>query len=151
MFGDVNTVTLLGNITNDVVVRYTPNGKAVTSFGLATNRRYKMPNSEEWKDEATFHNIVLWGNQAEFLAQKAHKGTRIFVTGYIQTRNWKDKEGKTNYKTEVVADKLILIDRYDKTGAPGAKSSGAQMDEPSGPTYTEPQKDSIIDPDDLPF
>lgn len=159
MFGDVNSVTLLGNITNDITVRYTPNGKAVTSFGLATNRRYKMPNSEEWKDEPTFHNIVVFGNQAEFLAKKAKKGTRIYVTGRLQTRTWKDKEDKTNYKTEIVSDKIILIDRYDRTSSAGTGSYQKQNTSSEDATYDGPKseesipsgKDSIIDPDDLPF
>lgn len=158
MFGDVNSVTLLGNITNDITVRYTPGGSAVCSFGLATNRRYKVPNTEDWKDEPTFHNIVLFGKQAEFLAQKAKKGTRVYVTGRLQTRTWKDKDDKTNYKTEIVSDRMLLIDRYDKTPSAGKVSySGPSNDVVDYEAPRESKstsssgKDSIIDPDDLPF
>ena len=162
MFGDVNSVTLLGNITNDIVIKYLPSGSAVTSFGLATNRSYKAPNSDEWKEEHTFHNIVLFGKQAEFLSQKAKKGTRIFVTGRLQTRSWQDKEGKTNYKTEIVSEKILLIDRYDRTpsaGGSGKSSYQSQGASSESPSYDAPRqeesapsgKDSIIDPDDLPF
>jgi single-strand DNA-binding protein len=158
MFGDVNSVTLLGNITNDITVRYTPSGSAVCSFGLATNRRYKVPNTEDWKDEPTFHNIVLFGKQAEFLAQKAKKGTRVYVTGRLQTRTWKDKDDKTNYKTEIVSDRMLLIDRYDKTPSAGKGGySGPSNDEVDYEAPRESKsasssgKDSIIDPDDLPF
>lgn len=159
MFGDVNSVTLLGNITNDIIVRYTANGKAVCSFGLATNRSYKMPDSDEWKEEPTFHNIVVFGNQAEFLAKKGKKGTRVYVTGRLQTRTWQDKEGKTNYKTEIVSDRLLLIDRYDRTPSSGKSSYQSQnttpeelsVEEPKGKESKTSGKDSIIDPDDLPF
>jgi single-strand DNA-binding protein len=158
MFGDVNSVTLLGNMTSDVTVRYSANGTAVTSFGLATNRSSKAPNSDEWKEEVTFHNIVVFGKQAEFLATKAKKGTRIYVTGRLQTRTWKDKDDKTNYKTEIVSERILLIDRYTKNPASGgdyksksASSEDASYDGPKDVEAAPSGKDSIIDPDDLPF
>jgi single-strand DNA-binding protein len=167
MFGDVNSVTLIGNITNDLLVRYTGNGTAVISFGLATNRRYKLPDSEEWKEEPTFHNIVLFGKQAEFLTQRGRKGTRVYVTGRLQTRNWQDKEGKTNYKTEIVVDRMLLLDRYERNnpGSPSgdySKSAPAQSASPAEEadiydTKSDSSgkktggKDNIIDTDDLPF
>ena len=167
MFGDVNSVTLIGNITNDLTVRYTPNGKAVMSFGLATNRRYKLPNTEEWKEEPTFHNIVLFGNQAEFLAQRGRKGTRVYVTGRLQTRNWQDKEGKTNYKTEIVVDRMLLLDRYERNATPESKAKYDAVkansvnktedgleglpDLNSSPVVSAKSKENTIDPDDLPF
>jgi len=158
MFGDVNSVTLIGNITNDLTVRYTANGKPVISFGLATNRRYKMPDSEEWKDEATFHNIVLFGNQAEFLVKKARKGTRIYVTGRLQTRNWQDKEGKTNYKTEIIVDRILLLDRYERGSSMTDQNfTGNTQEVPvddapkASPSKSKKDDSNIIDPDDLPF
>ncbi len=163
MFGDVNQVTLLGNITNDLNVRYTPNGKAVLNFGLATNRRYRVQDSDEWKDDTTFHNIVMFGSQVEMFSQRAKKGTRVLVQGRLQTRSWQDKEGKTNYKTEIVVDRIILIDRYER-GSMGDYASKASSD--SSDTFTSeepsvskpkssakhgPADESVIDPDDLPF
>jgi len=164
MFGDVNSVTLIGNITNDLTVRYSANGKAVMSFGLATNRRYKMPNTDEWKDEPTFHNVVLFGNQAEFLSQRGRKGTRIYVTGRLQTRNWQDKEGKTNYKTEIVVDRILLLDRYERgpsseiqkedfspVASDITSSTESSNSKPTAKTSASKNNDNIIDPDDLPF
>lgn len=171
MFGDINSVTLIGNITKDIDVRYTPNGKAVANFSLATNRSYKLPDSTEWKDEVTFHNIVMFGNSVEMFAQRAHKGTRVYVNGHIQTRSWQDKEGKTNYKTEVIVDKVLLLDRYERgPGLGGAPSAGGYSKPASGdasysedigdatmeemPTPAKKSKakdDNVIDPDDLPF
>lgn len=158
MFGDVNQVTLLGNITNDLNVRYTPNGKGVLNFGLATNRRYRLPDADEWKDDVTFHNIVMFGNQVEMFSQRARKGTRVYIQGRLQTRSWQDKEGKTNYKTEVVVDRIILIDRYEKGPAQeqysGTQDMNSMPDEATEEKKAKrkgPKDETVIDPDDLPF
>ncbi len=169
MFGDINSVTLIGNITKDIDVRYTPNGKAVANFSIATNRSYRLPDSTEWKDDVTFHNIVMFGNSVEMFSQRARKGTRVYVNGHIQTRNWQDKDGKTNYKTEVVVDKVLLLDRYER--GPG-QSGGNYPAQKNDSAYSEDigdaamedlsaskaksskgksQDNSVIDPDDLPF
>lgn len=167
MFGDLNEVKLIGNITNDLQVKYLPNGSAVINFGLATNRRYKSTATNEWKDDTTFHNLVLFGNQAESISQRARKGTRIFASGRLQTRSWQDKDGKNNYKTEVVIDRIILLDRYERgsmqgegsgyskpyegqsAGAPPAEEFEEQESKPS--KKKKSQADNVIDPDDLPF
>ena len=73
LFGDINKVEIMGNLTQDPELRFTPNGSAVASFSVATNRRYKQ--GDEYKDETTFHNIVVWGNLAQALSQRAKKGT----------------------------------------------------------------------------
>lgn len=112
LFGDINKVELLGNLTQDVELRFTPNGAAVASVSMATNRRYKQ--GEEYKDEVTFHNVVIWGNLAQGFAQRAKKGTRVLITGRIQTRSWDGNDGQKKYKTEIVAEDAILIDRYEK-------------------------------------
>lgn len=141
MFGDVCKVTLLGNVTKDPELRYTPGGSAVISFGLATNRRYKK--GEEWAEEVSFHNIVVW-NQAEQLAQRIKKGTRVYIEGRIHTRSWDDKEGKKQYKTEIISEKLILISRFEGDN----QSSPMNADvSPADPVST----DDAIDPNDLPF
>jgi len=165
MFGDLNRAEIIGNITNDISVKYTGNGNAVASFGVATNRRYRV--DDDWKEETSFHNVVIWGNQAEQLAQRAKKGTRVYVSGRLQTRSWDDKDGKKNYKTEIVSENLILLDRYERgpMGAPaGKQGTGAA---PQTGNETAPKKedlpagsqerkkgrkdDNVIDPDDLPF
>lgn len=157
VFGDLNEVKLIGNITQDLNLRHTTTGTSVTSFGLATNRSYKQ--GDDWKEEVSFHNIVVWGNDAEYLSQKARKGTRIFVSGRLQTRSWEDQEGKKNYKTEVIADKIILLDRYEKGNDEGAKSENSyNSPKPSTKNQSTKKETSSIDdieetinPDDLPF
>ncbi len=149
MFGDLNKVTLMGNITRDPDLRFTPSGTAVLSFGLATNRRYK--SGEEWKDEVSYHNIVVWRN-AESLAKRVKKGTRILVEGRLQTRSWDDAEGKKQYKTEVVTDNVILISRFEgDNSSSGGSSAGSIEDTPVKKDEGASQSDTSIEPDDLPF
>lgn len=150
MFGDVNKVTLMGNITNDPELRYTPGGAGVLNFGMATNRSYQKDN--QWVDEPSFHNIVVW-RSAETLAQRVKKGTRVYVEGRLQTRSWENAEGKKQYKTEVVAEDVILVARYEG-GKEDGGSSAAPESVPKKPV-SKPKKeeasDDSINPDDLPF
>lgn len=159
VFGDLNKVEIIGNITQDIELRYTANGTAVTNFSVATNRNYKM--GEEWKEEVSYHNIVLWSSDAEQLSQRARKGTRLFIQGRLQTRSWDDQEGKKQYKTEVIAEKVILLDRYERPSteegaknfeksAPAAKPSQS-VPPKSAPSKAKSSDEDVIDPDDLPF
>lgn len=150
MFGDINEVTLMGNVTKDPDLRYTPGGAAVLSFSMATNRRYKK--GEEWTDEVAFHNIVVWNN-SESLGQRIKKGTRLLVKGRVQTRSWDDKDGKKQYKTEIVSDKIILISRFegDKSQDGGGSYSGPSNGGDSAPAPSNDGGEDVIDPNDLPF
>lgn len=150
MFGDVNRVTLLGNVTKDPDLRYTPGGASVMSFSLATNRRYKK--GEEWVDEPSFHNIVVWNN-AEGLSQRIRKGTRLYIEGRLQSRSWEDKEGKKQYKTEVVSDRVILIARYEGANkdSSGSEAMESEDSKPSKSSKSSAESEDSIDPSDLPF
>jgi len=160
VFGDLNEAQVIGNITQDLEVRYTTGGSAVTNFSVATNRSFRKRDSEEWQEEVAFHNIVVWGKDAEFMSQRARKGTRVYVRGRLQTRSWEDQDGKKNYRTEIVADKVILLDRYERgsgsksTGAPAEgndKSPMPEEDKKSADKSKKSKKNDEIDPDDLPF
>lgn len=151
MFNDINKVILVGNVTRDPELRFTPSGTAVLNFSIATNRRYQVDG--EWKDAPSYHNIVVWRN-AESLAKRIKKGTRLYVEGRLDTRSWEGDDGKKNYKTEVNVDVVSLISRYEG-GDSGAADSSAPM-----PTEKKSSKSSApaaseevesIDPDDLPF
>jgi single-strand DNA-binding protein len=155
LFDDINEVRLLGNITNEPDLKFTPSGTAVLSFSVATNRRYQKEN--EWVDEPAFHNIVVWGQRAQSLAQRISKGTRVHVAGRLQTRSWEGTDGKKNYKTEIISDNVILIARYKEGPSselqPAKASSGKAGASNNEPSFSE---DSVatepsIDPDDLPF
>lgn len=150
MFGDLNRVTLLGNVTKDPELRYTPSGTSVISFSLATNRRYKK--GEEWVDEVNFHNIVVWNN-AEELSKRVKKGTRMYLEGRLATRSWDGQDGKKNYKTEVIVERLILVSRFE---GERTTDSTYSSESPIGSTTTESDfsadsTNDSIDPNDLPF
>jgi single-strand DNA-binding protein len=150
MFGDVNKVILMGNVTNDPDLRFTPSGSAVLNFGIATNRSYRK--DETWENEVTYHNIVVWRN-AEALAQRIKKGTRVYIEGRLQTRSWENAEGQKQYKTEVNADNVILVARYNEGENSGYNDTSTQATQSSNESNTKVEESSedTINPDDLPF
>ena len=103
----INNVTLVGRLTKDVELRYTPSNVAVGTFTLAVNRAFKNDNGER---EADFINCVIWRKGAETLANYAKKGSQIGITGRIQTRNYENQQGQRVYVTEVVAENFALLD-----------------------------------------
>jgi len=113
---DLNTVFLMGNLTRDPELRYTPNGQAVTSFTVATNRQWTDSASGEKKDAAEFTDVVAWGKMAETISNYMKKGRRIHVTGRLQTRSWEAQDGSKRNKTEVIAQDVIFVDRAGATG-----------------------------------
>lgn len=103
----INNVTLVGRLTKDVELRYTPSDVAVGTFTLAVNRAFKNDNGER---EADFINCVIWRKGAETLANYAKKGSQIGITGRIQTRNYENQQGQRVYVTEVIAENFALLD-----------------------------------------
>ncbi|PIZ77732.1 single-stranded DNA-binding protein, partial [Candidatus Peregrinibacteria bacterium CG_4_10_14_0_2_um_filter_41_8] len=105
----LNRAQLIGNITRDPEMRTTPNGTAVTSFSVATNFSWTDKNGQK-QDKVEFHNIVAWARLAEIIHQYAHKGTKVFVEGRIETRDWEGEDGVKRYRTEIIADNFIILD-----------------------------------------
>jgi len=103
----INNVTLVGRVTRDPELRYTPQNQAVATFSLAVNRQFKNANGGR---EADFINCVIWRQQAENLVNWAKKGALIGITGRIQTRNYENQQGQRVYVTEVVADSFQLLE-----------------------------------------
>lgn len=149
IFGDLNEAQVIGNMTQDIEVRYTTNGSAVANFSVATNRSFRRQGSDEWQEEVAFHNIVVWGSDAESLSQRAKKGTRIYIKGRLQTRSWEDQDGKKNYRTEIIAEKIILLDRYERGAQESVSPTSKQVS--SEQKASESTSSDEIDPDDLPF
>lgn len=164
LFGDLNEVKLLGNITAEPELRFTNSGTPVANFSVATNRSYK--SGEEWKDETEFSNIVLFGKQAQQFVPRVSKGTRVMVSGRLQTRSWEGQDGKKNYRTEIIADDVMLLDRYERgkvdsatepTGGSQGGNSGSAAAAGAGASSAASSNtggsggDDVIDPDDLPF
>ena len=118
----INNVVLVGRMTRDAELRYTPSNQAVATFTLAVNRNFKNQNGER---EADFINCVIWRQQAENLANWAKKGTLIGVTGRIQTRHYENQQGQRVYVTEIVADSFqILESRATREGQSGGSYNG---------------------------
>lgn len=109
----INNAVLVGRLTADPDLRYTPNGVATATFTLAVNRNFKNTNGER---EADFINCVIWRKQAENLANFAKKGSQIGITGRIQTRNYENQQGQRVYVTEVVADQFQMLESRNQGG-----------------------------------
>jgi len=114
MARSLNKVILIGNLTRDVELRYTPQGTAVAAFGVATNRQWKV--ADQVKEATEFHNIVAWNKLAELCSQMLVKGSRVYVEGRLQTRDWVDQTGAKRYRTEVVIDEMIVLGGKSKNG-----------------------------------
>ena len=124
MARSVNKVILLGNLTRDPELKYTPQGHAVCTFGVATNREW-VSNGEK-QEAADFHNIVAWNKLAELCSQLLSKGAKVFVEGRIQTRSWEGEDKVKKYRTEIVIDEMIVL-----TGKGGTTGAGAGAGEGS--------------------
>ncbi|MFA7686013.1 MAG: single-stranded DNA-binding protein [Candidatus Gracilibacteria bacterium] len=126
----VNKVILIGNLTRDPEMRQTPNGQSVTTFGLATNRAWVTQNNEK-KNSAEFHECVAWARLAEICDQYIRKGHLVYVEGYLKTRNWETPEGVKKFKTEIVVQDMIILEKRRPTegegeGAPEGKTEGTE-------------------------
>jgi single-strand DNA-binding protein len=104
----LNKVLLIGNLGRDPEMRYTPNGKPVTSFSLAATRNWVSADGER-HDETEWFNVVAWGNLAEICNQHLNKGQKVYIEGRLQTRSWEDENGQKHFRTEVVANEMIIL------------------------------------------
>jgi single-strand DNA-binding protein len=99
---------VIGNIGRDPELRYTPSGKPVTSFSLASSRSWTGPDGER-REETEWFNVVAWGNLAEICNQKLTKSQQVYVEGRLQTRSWEDERGQRHFRTEIVANEMIIL------------------------------------------
>jgi len=137
----LNKVMLIGNVGKDPEMRYTANGNAVTTFSLAVNRNFQSPEGER-REETDWFEIVTWNKLAELCSQFLTKGRQAFVEGRLHTRSWEGQDGQRRYRTEVVAQTVLFLDR--------AGSNAPRMMD----TYDDSAPPSVaaaVDPDDLPF
>ena len=125
-----NKVILMGNLTRNPELRYTPSGTPVATFGLAVSRRFKQ--GEDLKDEVCFVDIVVFGRQAEHCGQYLSKGNGAIVEGRLQQRRWETEDGQKRSKHEVVAQTVTFMPKRQDSGGPGAGGGGAEP-----PVYDE--------------
>jgi single-strand DNA-binding protein len=152
----INKAMVFGNLTRDPELRAMPNGMNVCSFAIATNRVFTGRDGKK-QEQADFHNIVVFGRQADTVAQYLKKGSSAFVEGRMQTRSWEGKDGEKKYRTEIVADRVQFGPRSTgSTGSPrassgqGAEDQSAPDESSSGGSGIDYPKDDI-NPDDIPF
>ena len=163
----LNKVILIGNLTRDPELRYTPSGTAVCTFGVATNRSWTTQTGET-KEETEFHRIVAWNKLAELCAQLLTKGRKVYVEGRLTTRTWVGQDGQSRTTVEIVIEDMIILDSKrpvregDAEAAPTApvktekpekkeqaKKEEIKKEEPEKTVPTDEKED--ISPDDIPF
>jgi single-strand DNA-binding protein len=149
----LNKAILYGNLTRDPELRSLPSGIQVASFSIATNRVYKDKNGVK-QEQADFHNIVVFGKQAELVSQYLKKGSSLLVEVRMQTRSWDDKDGQKKYRTEVVADRI----QFGPRGGGNSGSYGGGSEKSSQSAKTDNKEEEAIqypteeiNPEDIPF
>jgi single-strand DNA-binding protein len=157
---NLNKALLIGRLTKDPEMRYTPSGTAVTNFSIATNRWSTGPEGER-KEFTDYHNIVAYNagkrNLAEIVAQYTRKGALVYVEGRIQTRSWEGQDGQKRRTTEIIANDVQFLDSRSGSGpSSGGPSDGAQRGARTTPTddIPAPAPDDAprdVDPDEIPF
>ncbi len=158
----LNRAMLIGNLTRDPELRYTPSGSQVASFGLATNRRWTGQDGAE-QNATDFHDIVAWGKLAEIVSQLLKKGQPAYVEGRIQTRNWEAPDGSKRYKTEIIAENVIALSKRSESGAPSLPPEEMGSEKPAAAPKSAQEKPeakkedklndevTIEDLDEIPF
>lgn len=145
----LNRAQLIGNVTRDPEVKQIPSGQMVATFSVATNRVW-IDKSGQKQERADFHNVVVWGKLAEICSQYVKKGRKIYVEGRMQTRDWEGEDGQKRYRSEIVCENFILLDR---AGAPTNEGSfereaNTAAVKPEAPVELKKEEVTI---DDLPF
>ena len=133
----LNKVTIIGNVGNDPEMRFTPNGKPVTSFSVATNWVYTTPEGER-KQETEWFNVVVWNRLAEQCNQFLTKGRLVYVEGRLRSHTWESQDGEKRFRNEIVADKVTFLDRQQ--AATALPEEG-----------TEEAEGGELNPEDIPF
>ena len=143
----INKAMVFGNLTRDPELKTLPSGTNVCSFGIATNRVYNDRDGKR-QEAVEYHNIVVFGRQAETTAQYLKKGSSAFIEGRLQTRSW-EQDGNKQYRTEIVADRVQFGPRGGNDGGGGSQASNntANEEAPKAPDYPEEE----INPEDIPF
>ena len=161
---NLNKVFIVGRVTSDLVLKATPTGQAVTNFSVATNRVWTDKAGAK-QEEAEFHNIVVWGRQAELASQFLSKGSLVLIEGRLRTRSWKDAQNQNHRVTEIIAERLQFGPRSAGGGAASAGTARAATSTAApAAAHKEAFEDSLeenipeisldeedIKPEDLPF
>ena len=152
----VNKVILLGNLGKDPEVKYTPQGKPVAKFSLATNERYKDKDGN-WQDRTEWHNIVLWERLAEIAGEYLKKGSKVYIEGSLRTHSWDDKQtNQKKYMTNIIGNEIVLLSGRGETGggesaSRGVAAGGNNFDQRTPEPEPASATSSPISDEDIPF
>ena len=138
----LNMAQIIGNLTRDPELRQTPSGANVATLSVATNRKWKGADGTP-TEEVEYHSVVIWNRLAEIAGQYLKKGSKVYFEGRLKTRSWEDPDGKKNYRTEIVAENMVMLDSR------GAAPAAATQEAPSAPPPEKEEKKVSVD--DLPF
>lgn len=144
-----NTVELVGNLTRDPELRFTPSGAPVANFGLAVNRRWRNQQTNDWEEQTSFFDIVAWRDLAENVAESLQRGMRVMVVGRLEQRSWETQEGEKRSKVEVIADEVGPSLRWATAEVTKTERRGSAASEASAPARNEPP--ASFDTDEEPF
>lgn len=164
MTRSLNRVQLIGNLTRDPELRYTPQGTAVATFGLATNRNWTTESGEK-KEDVEYHKIVAWNKLGELCSQLLAKGRKVYVEGRLSTRSWTGQDGVAKSTTEIVIDDMIILDSkregvsavsrdedYGEVAASKSESPKAEEKVAKSKKVDKEETSSEdVNPDDIPF
>jgi len=144
-----NTITLVGNITRDPELRFTNNGQANASFGLAVNRRWQNRATQEWEEQVSFFDVVCWREMAENAAESLARGMRVIVTGRLEQRSWETQEGDKRSKIEVIADEVAPSLRWATAQVTrnerGGNTGGGRPTQTTRPVQNQPTDGGAYD------
>ena len=147
----LNKVQLIGNLTAQPEVKETPNGQKVANFSIATNRAWKDASGMK-QEQVEFHNIVVWGALAGIIEQYVTKGQKVYLEGRLQTRSWDDPTGVKKYKTEIVADNLIMLSgKKDDSQGDSFSQEAPEEVSPAKTKKSTPKAEEEINIEDIPF
>ena len=145
----MNKILVIGNVGSDPEMRYTPNGTAVTSFSLATNRVYTTASGER-KEETEWFTVNAWGREAENSNQYVTKGMKIYAEGRLKTDTWTGNDGQNRFRLQINADRILFLDRSGESSQAKPQEEKAQPPEPNNQSKTtEPGQSEDIE--DLPW
>lgn len=145
---DLNKVMVIGRLTRDPELRSIPSGQAVASVGVATGRTWNDKDGQR-QQQTEFHNVVLWRRLAEIASQYLHKGSKVYIEGRLQTREWTAQDGGKRSRTEIVAENLIMLDSKGAGG--GSYSSSASSPAPTVSQGPEEVIEEEVKVEDIPF
>ncbi|HBA37017.1 TPA: single-stranded DNA-binding protein [Candidatus Falkowbacteria bacterium] len=149
---NLNKAMIIGNVTRDPELKNTPSGQSVVSFAVATNLVWTDKTGQQQK-KAEFHNIIAWRKLAEICSKYLRKGSKVYIEGRLQTTDWTGQDGVKRYRTEIVADNMIMLDSKGTGGnfGNGAGNSGVSSGEPIIEIPEEPTGDEEIRVENIPF